>query len=116
MVLGRMEVFAALAEPTRRNIVELLAASGRLSASEIYQEFSATPSAISQHLKVLREAGLVTVEKQAQKRLYQINLETLQELETWAQRLHALWSARFDQLDQLLNAPSTPNDDEPQER
>lgn len=97
-----MDMFSALAEPTRRDIVELLARNGRMSASAIYQEFPSSPPAISQHLKVLRQARLVTVEKQAQKRLYQINGDTLRELETWAQRIHALWSARYEQLDQLL--------------
>ena len=103
-----MSMFSALAEPTRRSIVELLATSGQMTASAICREFPATPSAISQHLKILRQAGLVTVEKQAQKRLYRINVDTLQELETWVQRLHALWNARYDQLDQILKAQKTP--------
>ena len=97
-----MDVFAALAEPTRRSILELLAEGGQLAASDIYKKFSSSPPAISQHLKVLREAKLVRVEKQAQKRLYAINADKLSELEDWTKKLHQLWSERFDRLDEVL--------------
>lgn len=97
-----MDLFAALAEPTRRRIIELLAEHGQMAASDIYQRFDATPPAISQHLKVLRETGLVKVEKQAQKRLYEINPDRVQEFELWAQRTIQLWGKRFDRLDQII--------------
>ena len=97
-----MDLFAALAEPTRRRIIELLAEHGQMAASDIYQRFDATPPAISQHLKVLRESGLVKVEKQAQKRLYEINPDRVHEFELWAQRTIQLWSKRFDRLDQII--------------
>ena len=61
-----MDTFTALAEPTRRNILEMLAANGNMPATSIYGHFKASPPAISQHLKVLREAKLVRVEKRAQ--------------------------------------------------
>jgi DNA-binding transcriptional ArsR family regulator len=54
-----MDIFTALAEPTRRTIIELLARSGPLSATEIYEQFPVSPQAVSQHLKVLRETQLV---------------------------------------------------------
>ncbi len=101
-----MDLFAALAEPTRRKIIELLATRGQLAASDIYQQFDSTPPAISQHLKVLREAGLVKVEKQAQKRLYEINPNTVHEFELWAQRTMRLWSKRFDRLDHIIQNES----------
>jgi len=75
-----MDAFLALAEPTRRNIMEMLAANGNLSASDIYSNFESTPPAISQHLKVLREANLVRVEKRAQKRIYYVNPGPMKEL------------------------------------
>jgi DNA-binding transcriptional ArsR family regulator len=99
-----MDVFAALAEPTRRAIMEMLAANGQLSATEIYNRFPASRPAISQHLKVLREAGLVSVEKRAQQRIYRVNPHTVLEVETWARRLTQIWDQRFDALDQLLKA------------
>src|SRR5712671_352115 len=58
----RMDMFVALASPTRRHILELLATSGELSATAIYEQFSVSPQAVSQHLKVLREAHLVEME------------------------------------------------------
>ena len=97
-----MDIFAALAEPTRRRIIEILAERGRLPATDIYEYFDSTPQAVSQHLKVLREAKLVTVEKQAQKRLYALNPDKVQEFEKWAIRTIRLWSGRFERLDALL--------------
>jgi DNA-binding transcriptional ArsR family regulator len=82
--------------------MEILAERGQLAASDIYEEFSSSPQAISQHLKVLREADLVRVEKQAQKRLYEINTEKVRELEEWANRTRRMWHNRLDRLEKLL--------------
>jgi DNA-binding transcriptional ArsR family regulator len=97
-----MDMFSALAEPTRRNIVELLAKKGTLSATSISDNFSITPQAISQHLKVLRDAEVIKVEKRAQQRLYQINPKKVQELEEWIKKLTEMWDRRFNMLDRLL--------------
>lgn len=97
-----MDVFQALADPTRRKIIEMLARDGQLSATEISDRFSISPQAISQHLKVLREAKLVQVVKRAQQRIYQVNPQTMLELETWTNQLRQLWDQRFDALDQVL--------------
>ena len=97
-----MDAFLALAEPTRRNIMEMLAANGNLSASDIYSNFKSTPPAISQHLKVLREANLVRVEKRAQKRIYYVNPEPMKELEKWIQTFTKDWQDRHDRLEEML--------------
>ena len=97
-----MDMFGALADPTRRNILELLAISGELAATALYEHFAVSPQGVSQHLKVLREAHLVEMEKQAQKRLYRLNPETLAQFEAWVQHMQHLWSERFDALDQVL--------------
>lgn len=97
-----MDTFTALAEPTRRNIMELLVVSGNLSATDIYNKFKASPPAISQHLKVLREANLVRVEKRAQKRIYYVNPAPMKELEIWIKRFTAEWQERHDALEDLL--------------
>jgi DNA-binding transcriptional ArsR family regulator len=97
-----MDVFYALAEPNRRRIVEMLATKGQLSATDICAKFQVSPPAISQHLKVLREARLVQMEKRAQQRIYQINPEAMQKLEAWARQLNELWTERFDALDEVL--------------
>jgi DNA-binding transcriptional ArsR family regulator len=97
-----MDRFDALADPTRRKIMEILAQSGQLPASDIYKQFETTPQAVSQHLKVLREAKLVRVEKQAQQRIYRINPEAMLELEEWARQLRRLWNDRFDAFEKVL--------------
>jgi DNA-binding transcriptional ArsR family regulator len=97
-----MNMFDALADPTRRKILELLSNKGPLSATEIGAHFPVSPPAISQHLKVLREADLVTVEKRAQQRIYRVNPEPMHELEGWARQVAQVWNQRFDALDNLL--------------
>ena len=99
-----MDVFEALAAPTRREIIEMLSSKGRLSATDIYQRFDASPPAISQHLKVLREAKLVRVERQGQLRIYQIDPKGMAEIEEWSQRMTRLWNKRFDALEKVLQA------------
>ncbi|HEX7975539.1 MAG TPA: metalloregulator ArsR/SmtB family transcription factor [Anaerolineales bacterium] len=97
-----MDVFTALSDPTRRSILEMLARAGHLSASDIYDRFPVSHPAISQHLKVLREAGLVQVERKAQFRYYRINPQPIQDLGVWAQKMAAQWEERFSALDALL--------------
>ena len=97
-----MDTFSALATPTRRTIIEILAASGKLSATEIGMKFSISGPAISQHLKVLTEAELVTVEKQAQRRIYGINTTKVSEVQQWAADTVGLWERRLDTLDDVL--------------
>ena len=99
-----MDMFVALADPTRRNILELLADRGELSATAIYEQFSVSPQAVSQHLKVLREAHLVEMEKRAQKHLYRLNPETLSEFEGWVKLIQERWSERFEALDAVLES------------
>lgn len=97
-----MDMFSALADPTRRDIIELLATSGRLSATEISDKFRVSPPAISQHLKVLREAKIVDVEKRAQQRIYTINTKVIREVEDWLHNMTKRWNERFDRLDKVL--------------
>jgi DNA-binding transcriptional ArsR family regulator len=97
-----MDMFVALADPTRRNILELLANSGELTATAIYENFPVSPQAVSQHLKVLREAQLVEMEKHAQKRLYRLNPQTLSQFEAWVKQMQQRWEERFTELDVVL--------------
>jgi DNA-binding transcriptional ArsR family regulator len=97
-----MDMFVALADPTRRNILELLANSGELPATAIYQNFPISPPAVSQHLKVLREVRLVEMEKRAQQHVYRLNTETLFEFETWVKHMQQRWEERFTALDIVL--------------
>ena len=97
-----MDKFHALADPTRRKIIEALAGQGQLSATEIADQFPISPQAISQHLKVLRETRWVQVEKRAQQRIYRINPDAMLELEGWASQVRQLWSQRFDAFEQVV--------------
>jgi DNA-binding transcriptional ArsR family regulator len=99
-----MDTFQALADPTRRHILEILAKKGKLSASDIYSEFSISHPAISQHLKVLRETKLVDMEKKAQQHIYTINPKQISELEQWIHRMMRQWNTRFDRLEKVLAA------------
>ena len=81
-----MEVFEAIAQPRRREIMRLLAA-GELSAGSIAARFSITQPAISQHLKVLKESGLVGERREGTRRLYSIRPEGLAELHTFLREL-----------------------------
>jgi len=97
-----MDVFSAIAQPTRRSILEMLATRGQLSATDISDRFRVSPPAISQHLKILRDARLVRMQKRAQKRMYEINPQAVGEVEDWARKMTALWNDRFDRLESLL--------------
>lgn len=103
-----MDVFAAIAQPTRRSILEMLAEGGQLSASDISRRFRVSAPAISQHLKILREARLVRMHKHRQQHIYQVNPEAVQQVEAWARGVEALWSERFDRLEALLREDDKP--------
>lgn len=97
-----MDIYQALADPTRRQIVELLAAHKQLSATQISQKFQMSPPAISQHLKVLREAKVVDMEKRAQQRIYSINPLSIDEISQWIEKLKKRWEEKFSRLDEIL--------------
>jgi len=93
-----MNALEALAEPTRRRIVELLAERER-SAGEIASHFRTSRPAISRHLRVLREQGFVHAREDGQRRLYSLDTGPLQELDEWLQRYRGFWDNRLDALD-----------------
>jgi DNA-binding transcriptional ArsR family regulator len=97
-----MDIYNAIAEPTRRTIIEMLAKKGRLSVADIGVRFSMSAPAISQHLKVLREAHLVRVEKQGKRRIYELDMDALYEIERWTHKMTSLWNGRLDRLGVLL--------------
>jgi len=98
-----MDSFVALAEPTRRQIVEMLAA-GERAAGDIGARFDVSAPAVSQHLKVLREANIVRVRAVGQRRLYSLDPDGLGEVESWVARMRRAWSARLDALEAALAA------------
>ena len=103
-----MQSLAAIADPTRRRIVELLATRDR-TAGELVDEFDMSAPAISQHLNVLREAGLVTTRVEGQSRVQTLNPAGLDELESWLERTRNFWSQRLDALERELKADDERN-------
>ena len=102
-----MDTFTALADPTRRSIIEMLARRGELTATDISDRFNVSPPAISQHLKVLRKVKLLRMEKRAQKRIYSIDTIGLSEVEDWLTNMRRMWSQRFDALENYLKSERT---------
>jgi len=96
-----MDAFTALADPTRRRIIEMLAA-GETSFGDLADRFRMSRPAVSQHLKVLRSAGIVTARADAQRRIYRLNAGGLGEVETWLGKVNDYWSKRLDKLERLL--------------
>jgi DNA-binding transcriptional ArsR family regulator len=92
---------SALADPTRQRIVEMLAA-GDLSSGEIAGRFKLSPPAISQHLKTLKQARLVTVKAEKQKRIYALDPQGMEEISDWVERIKAFWTPRLDALEAAL--------------
>ena len=95
--------FRALSDPTRRQILELLA-WGELSAGEIAGRFAVSGPAVSQHLRVLREARLVAFRTDAQRRIYRLDPEGLGEVDAWLGRIREFWSQRLGTLGRSLEA------------
>jgi DNA-binding transcriptional ArsR family regulator len=94
-------VFDALADPTRRRVVELLSERD-LTAGEIAAAFAVSRPAVSRHLRVLRNAGLVQVRPEAQRRVYALDPVPLQELDAWLARYRGYWPERLDLLEEHL--------------
>ncbi len=96
-----MDTFIALADPTRRSIVEMLA-DGERGFAELAAKFEMSRPAVSQHLKVLRDAGIVVSRPDAQRRIYRLSDGGLDELDAWLGRVREHWSQRLDMLEQAL--------------
>lgn len=94
-------LFETLAEPTRRNILDLLRQQPRL-VGELADLLNISQPLVSKHLRILREVRLVTVRQEAQRHWYELSPEPLAELDAWLAPYRRLWEARFDRLDSLL--------------
>jgi DNA-binding transcriptional ArsR family regulator len=100
-----MTALQALSDPTRQRIVEMLAA-GALSSGEIAGRFALSPPAISQHLKTLKQARLVCVRVDRQKRIYSLDPVGVEEVSDWVARIRAFWNPRLDALEAALKKDS----------
>ena|SRR3981189_974935 len=97
----RRDVFQAIADPTRREIIQLIAAQS-LNLNAIAEKFNVSRPAISQHIKILTECGLIVIKKQGRERYCEARLQKLDEVSEWAEQYRKVWADRFDALDKLL--------------
>lgn len=104
--------FAVLGEPRRREILDLLR-TGERPVGDLVARLAVTQPAVSKHLKVLRDAGLVEVRRDAQRRWYRLRPEPLAEIDAWLAPYRRLWNERLDALERHLDTmPDTPDDPE----
>jgi DNA-binding transcriptional ArsR family regulator len=95
--------FEVLAEPNRRDILELLR-SGERPVGDLVECLNLSQPAVSKHLRVLRDAGLVDVRADAQRRLYRISPKPLEDLDDWLEPYRQFWTTRLDRLESHLDA------------
>ena len=98
------DVFAALADPTRRAIVERLLAAGELSVGEVAAPFAISGPAITRHLQVLERAGLIERRVDRQWRFVRVRADALTPVESWLSRQRRHWTAALDRLEALAAA------------
>jgi DNA-binding transcriptional ArsR family regulator len=97
----RRDVFQAIADPNRRAILSLLAKQ-RLTLNGVAYNFRISRPAVSRHIKILAECGLVVVRKQGRERYCEVRPDQLTEVIDWVEQYRQLWEQRFDRLDDLL--------------
>jgi DNA-binding transcriptional ArsR family regulator len=94
--------FNVLAEPTRRRILDLLL-DGERPVGELVKRLQLSQPGVSKHLRILRDAGLVSVRSEAQRRIYGVRAEPLAEVDEWLEPYRRLWSERLDALERHLD-------------
>ena len=97
----RRDVFQAIADPNRRAIIGLLA-NQKLSLNRVAEHFDISRPAVSRHIKILAECGLVVVRQHGRERYCEVRLEKLDEVSDWVEQYRQIWEARLDRLDEYL--------------
>jgi len=97
----RRDVFQAIADPNRRAIISLISKE-RLSLNSVAEHFDISRPAISKHIKILTECGLITINQQGRERYCEARLEKLSEVSDWVEQYQKFWSAKFDALENYL--------------
>ena len=100
----RRDVFQAIADPTRRAIILLIAAQA-MTPNALAEHFDTTRQAVSKHLRILTECELVKQEQQGREIYYQLEVSKMQEIEKWLEQFKKLWESRFNELDNVLATP-----------
>lgn len=97
----RRDVFQAIADPTRRGIIALIALQA-MTPNAIAENFHTTRQAISKHLKILTECELVNQQQQGREIFYSLQIDKMKEIDNWLEQYRKIWETQFNQLDQLL--------------
>lgn len=106
-VAAALDVLDAIAEPTRRRILDAVRDT-ECSVNDLVERIGMHQPGVSRHLRVLRDAGLVEVRRDAQRRLYRLRPEPLKELDAWLEPYRAHWAGRLDALERHLQRTSVP--------
>jgi DNA-binding transcriptional ArsR family regulator len=109
-----LDVLDVIAEPTRRRILDAVRDS-ECSVNDLVEQVGMHQPGVSRHLKVLRDAGLVEVRREAQRRMYRLRADPLIELDAWLEPFRAHWAGRLDALERHLQRTSTPIPPTPKE-
>jgi len=105
---ARRDVFQAIADPTRREIINLIAHQ-HLTPNNIAENFDVSRQAISLHIKILTECGLITLKQQGRERYYRAKLDKLNEVSQWVEQYRQFWNTKFNSLDKYLNKVQAKN-------
>ncbi|MBS1654319.1 MAG: winged helix-turn-helix transcriptional regulator [Bacteroidetes bacterium] len=98
----RRDIFQAIADPTRRAIITLIALQA-MTPNAIADNFHSTRQAVSKHLRILTECGLVKQEQRGREIYYSLEIEKMKEIDKWLSQYRKLWETRFNQLDNVLS-------------
>src|SRR6185436_5672284 len=98
----RRDIFQAIADPTRRAIIALIALQA-MTPNALAEHFNTSRQAVSKHVKVLTECELVRQEQQGREIYYSLELDKMKEIDKWLTQFRKLWEAQFDQLDKVLS-------------
>ena len=101
IVFMRRDIFQAVADPTRRAIIALIAIQA-MTPNAIAENFDSSRQAVSKHLKILIECELIKQEHQGREIYYSLEVEKMQEIDQWLAQFRAIWETKFNQLDELL--------------
>ena len=104
----RRDVFQAIADPTRREIIHMVARRS-LTLNAVAENFEISRPAISKHIKILTECGLVVVEQRGRERYCGASLASLREVSDWIDQYRAFWTSKLDALENFLNDETRPN-------
>jgi DNA-binding transcriptional ArsR family regulator len=106
----RRDIFQAIADPTRRAIIALIAVQA-MTPNALAEHFDTSRQAVSKHLQILTECELVTPAQQGREIFYTLQIDKMKEIDQWLEQFRRIWETRLNQLDDLLNNLKTVNND-----